>query len=180
MGQPAERLRDNGNKKNKWKQETEDYRETADHLLPIDTRSTRQPRIGHGRTSRQIPHYLNKQNVTGQYQIGDGQGRQHHGRPQQTSVHTTEDGTGAHEEQNQTDHNRFPHNNNCHVNYTQYRKQEQGTTTWTVRTETGQQGRKRRKHTTTSGKKCRSTRTHTGTQRKKKQELNSSETSCDN
>jgi hypothetical protein len=65
MGQPAERLRDNGNKNNKWKQETEEHRETADHLLLINTRSTRQPRIGHGHTSRQIHHYLFKQKLQG-------------------------------------------------------------------------------------------------------------------
>jgi hypothetical protein len=87
----------------------------------------------------------------GRDQRGDGQGRQHHGRPQQTSMQTTEDGTGTHEEQNQTDHHCIPHHNNRHVNYTQHRKQEhnrtqtrnRNTTTWTVRTETGQQGRKR-------------------------------------
>jgi hypothetical protein len=149
MGQPAERLRDNDNKENNWKQETEDHRETADHLLPIDTRSTRQPSIGHGRTARQIHHYLYNRKVTDlqtqtgfrhktkkktskgkgptrevRDQRGDGQGRQHHGRPQQTSSQTTEDGTGTQEAQNQTVHHRIPHNNNRHGNYTQNRKQE--------------------------------------------------------
>jgi hypothetical protein len=52
-----------GNKKNKWKQKTEEHRETADRLLPIDTRITRQPRIRHRRTSRQIHHYLYKQKL---------------------------------------------------------------------------------------------------------------------
>jgi hypothetical protein len=53
MGQPAERLRDNDKKENKGKQETEDHREIADHLVPIATISTRTPRIRHGRTSKQ-------------------------------------------------------------------------------------------------------------------------------
>jgi hypothetical protein len=153
MGQPAERLRDNDDKENNWKQETEGHREPADHLLRIDTRSTIHPSTGHGRTSRQIRHYIYNQKVTDlqtqtrfqhktkakttkgkgpthevRDQQADGQGRRHHERPQQTSVPTTEDRTGTHKAQNQTNRHRIPHNNNRHVNYTQHRKKEHGRT----------------------------------------------------
>jgi hypothetical protein len=139
MGQSAEMLCDGDDKENTWKKETEVNRETADYLLPRDTRSTIQPSIGHGRTSRHIHHYLCNPKVTnlqsqtgfkhktkanttkekvptheGRTQQEERQEEQHHGRPQETSVPTTEDGTGTHEAPNQTEYHRIPHNNNCH------------------------------------------------------------------
>jgi hypothetical protein len=169
MGQPAERLRDNDNKENKGKQETEDHRETADNYF----RSTLE---APGNPESDTDAHLDKATIifTSQKlqtckpkQDSDTRPRrrQQKGQDQRTKDKTKEE--MVKEDSIMEDHSKHPckqqrmeqerMKNRIKQTTTAFLttiivtliilntgSRNRNTTTWTVRTETGQQGRKRR------------------------------------